>query len=395
MKLGPAQLNIPVERALCILFLFMTAVVGYAPYQADSTLGVPAVQTLLRLTMYLCAGAAAGLLLWRSSAVRPKVVAPVVWWLTVHLHTYVPVAWDALNLVLLVSLLLLEDGLLAELFRCYRGFLLVMAAAGVLCYAAYALDLPIPYDVVKYYNRNDLYINYQVSFLYTDWSGNVLRLCGLFNEPGYFGTVLALVLCADGIDLRRKGNWLLLLAGCLTVSAAFFVLLFLGLLLVHGRKPWAPFVFGGFLLFWLFVLPGLEFSDPNVAGIVDRLRLVDGRLAGDNRVDSAVEAAFGRWLESGRLLLGYGSGYSAMNGSALSYKTYLMDFGIIGFLLIYGPLLAAAWQEAKGDRRALPLVACFFVSIYQRTGVYCLPYFLILFGGIQWARQGRAGDPHG
>lgn len=387
-------MNIPVGETLCVLFLTMTIIVGYAAYQSDSTLGIPVVRLLLRTAMYSCAGLVLYLLLLGSPNVSARIAVPIAYWLTVHIHTYARVSWDVLNLVLLVSLLMLDSALLRKLFGYYRVFLVAMAAVGIACYAAYALSLPLPYDIVKYYNRNDLYINYTVSFLYTTRSGLPLRLCGLFNEPGYFGTILALVLCADGLDLGKKSNGILLTAGCLTFSVAFFVLVAVYLMLRWHRKPWAVLLFVAAALFYLFVLPEIEFSDPNVADIVRRLTLVDGRLAGDNRVDGAVEAAFRRWLDSGKLLFGYGNGYAAMNGSALSYKTYLMDFGIVGFLLVYGPLLAAALKGAGKDRRAICFVICFFLSIYQRTGVYCLPYFVVLFGGIEWARA-RTGGSHG
>ena len=96
-----------------------------------------------------------------------------------------------------------------------------MSILGIIASFSFIFKLGLPYEIVPYYFGDEYYINYYFAYLY--WGGSegvVFRLCGLFNEPGYFGTVSAILLINEKLHLKRISNLLLFIAGFFTFSAA-------------------------------------------------------------------------------------------------------------------------------------------------------------------------------
>lgn len=88
-------------------------------------------------------------------------------------------------------------------------------------------------------------------------------------------------------------------------------------------------------------------------------------------------------------LWGMGRGYCEAMGvlSVSSYKTYLVEYGILGFCLLYIYYIIVACRCAKGNRDALLLVLIFFINIYQRPNVFNMIYYMMLFGGISYLKR--------
>ncbi len=59
-----------------------------------------------------------------------------------------------------------------------------------------------------------------------------------------------------------------------------------------------------------------------------------------------------------------------------------VDWGLIGFLLTYGILLAVLLYYSRNSYNAMSYVICFAASIYQRADVFTLGYLLLIIGGI-------------
>ena len=92
-------------------------------------------------------------------------------------------------------------------------------------------------------------------------------------------------------------------------------------------------------------------------------------------------------MSGSKALFGYGNGYLSSIGyssGASTYKTEIINYGILGFLIIYGLPIFAANKRAQKKRTAFALIICFTISIYQRPFIYSLVYFVVLFGGIEY-----------
>ena len=270
-------------------------------------------------------------------------------------------------------------------FQLYRKCIVVMALLGIVVYAAQLIPLPLPHRVVPYYSLVGAgdYYDYYLGYVYKSLTG-FTRLCGLFNEPGYFGTILAFVLCADGMNLRKKENIVLLIAGCLTFSFAFFALLLIHLILASYKKPKLMAFLIILVLLMVYVVPNIQLSNNDVAKLISRFYSLETSL--ESRTRSSFDTLFERWKTSDKVLFGYGHGYGKSidpDGSS-SYKSYFVDYGVAGFILMFAPLLIYAFRKAKGNSKCVFFVVLFIASIYQRPNIYSILYFVILFGGLEY-----------
>ena len=272
-----------------------------------------------------------------------------------------------------------------DTFIYYRRFVIISSLVGILCALCYQLGLSFLYREVPYYTGRTIYIDFFVS--YFCMQNGIPRLCGLFNEPGYLGTIAALLICADGMNFKHKGNWVLFVAGFLSFSLAFFLLVSFYFVAKSFRSA-KSVIIALFALFILYLLISYAPLPDGVQHIIERLQFGDGDIAGDNRSNDVLDYAVVSMLSSKNYMWGYGYGYASdLTTMVLSYKSYILNFGLAGFALSFGTLLFAALKDVGKNVPLLLFVICFFISVYQRPNIFCLPYYVILLGGIQYMRS--------
>lgn len=384
IKTTPNSVVISAETLVVWCYFILAAVGGMAVVHGDNTLFTGSVRSMVSMFLMVVTvlGLTAQLLLRQKIYLTLAVLVPITYYLVTNLDVHGTASWSYWALIRLTGFLLLSGETKRKVYELYRKFLVLMALIGVVIYLANLFSLPLPHREVEYYGLLEgKYIDYYLGYLYANGGG--VRLCGLFNEPGYLGTVLALVLCAEELDLKKPGNLLLLLAGVCTASLAFVLLLVAYFILINYKRPkWViPLLL--LALFYFFVLPNITFQNPQIARFVNRFLIVDGELAGDNRSNIYVEAALEEVLSGKHAWWGYGGGYSSEKFKAVStYKTYLIDYGILGFALIYGLYFVAALLRTRWKERTIVFCLCFFLSVYQRPNIYAMLYFVVLFGGM-------------
>jgi hypothetical protein len=80
---------------------------------------------------------------------------------------------------------------------------------------------------------------------------------------------------------------------------------------------------------------------------------------------------------------GYGFVVSSKLGNNSSYKIKLLDYGIVGCMLIWGTLLLSVLKNNFRNKEIMLYIIVFFASIYQRPNIMTLPYLVLLTGGIE------------
>lgn len=376
-------------------YLVMTVICGLAINQGDTTLAGPGVRKILTVLVLLSLMVAWGtqVLFFKKHQLTWIVLIPIVYWLVTRLNAHTAVSSGVIALAQFVGFLFLEKDKRRKVFIYYKKFLAVMALLGAVTYILHYLHVSLPHQVVDYYNSipGAKYINYYTCFIYN--KEIPLRLCGWFNEPGYFGTVVALALCADHIDLKKVENWFLLIGGALSFSVAFFAILAIYVVLKNCKKPWFLGLLAVAAVFYFLILPHIEFGIRWLDKLVARFVFKNGSLGGDNRSNAQVDAILMQVLGSKNWLLGNGGGYSStVFERALTFKIFLIDYGVLGFVLLFGSHLAAAIYCAKKNWKAICLYICFFLSVYQRPNIFVLLYYVVLFGGIENLRYEPAAD---
>ncbi len=271
-------------------------------------------------------------------------------------------------------------------YESFRLYMIITGALGLVALSSYFLGLPIPHSIVPYYTQYEatnyyFYIDYGFSYLCVNNTG--VRLCGLFNEPGYYGTIAAFYLIADNFNLKSKGNIIILLSGLLTVSLAFIVLCIMFFLLkIYRFNSFFKNVSYIIILFGLLVLVGLISNDV-ISNVADRFSFEGGTFKGDNRSNDSLDFIFNQVISGNEYtLFGYGSLDNLDIGHAGGIKKFIVQYGLVGGLLTLSLLLVSSIRYEKLSVLKFCFVFLFFVSLYQRSSIFNLCYFMALFGGL-------------
>lgn len=282
-------------------------------------------------------------------------------------------------------------------FEIFGKIWLIVCTVGIICLISYALNSPIPYREVPYYGAgvNRIYVDYGVSILYK--SGFSLRLCGICNEPGYFGTFCALLLCIDCMRLKKKSNIIIFIAGLLSFSLGFIMLVVIYWsvrVLISAykeknlrKKVWKYISLVAVLVCYLTVIPNIKTGNLAIDNTIERMTITANGLSGDNRTTAEFDKIYDS-TPFADLLVGKGRGFIRDNNitSVSSYKVYILEYGLLGSFAIWGLLLIAVLYRNIKNVDILIFVIVFFASIYQRPNVMSLPYFVLLFGGIEYIK---------
>ena len=288
--------------------------------------------------------------------------------------------------IAIIALFILSDKLTkVQVFGLFRAVLSVISILGIICYLAHFLGLSLPHYRADYYdNDRYYYIYYYFSVLVE--CGDLVRLCGLFNEPGYFGTILALVLCINNDNGNVKVDRysiLFFIAGVLTFSMAFFVTIGIYYLLQKTNKPssWIIIIF--FVAFFLFVLPNIHTGSDNLDMFIQRFSFGEEGFAGDNRSNLSLDLILLDTLLNGHALFGQGMGYTgSLELNVSSYKCVIIDLGLVGFILLYVLFFMTMLIRYRKISNTYPFIIVFFLNVYQRPYIYTIIYFIVLFGGL-------------
>jgi hypothetical protein len=382
------------QTSLAAKLLLVVAIIGsLAVYSPDTTLSSATLRSVLVCIVY----AATLLCLVVSIADRTKItshVLPFIFYICLVFLDGNSGKFSLLLLLILTLFVLRPARDKRDLYNMYRIFLIISSGLGLVLYWGISLGLPIPSRVVPYYSLNysslisSHYLDYYIG--HSCLQGLVYRFCGVFNEPGYLGTILALVLCVERMNFRKIGNIILLLCGVATFSMAFFVILFIYLVLLSLKRPVVLVLLLSFGIFIVYILPSLSLG-PGFEALISRFTVTDGSLEGDNRSNEIVDKLFYQTLNSSDIVWGHGQGFTGkLRTSTSTFKSYIIDYGLGGFVLSFGSLFISALCYGKKNLYSLFFIFCFFVSVYQRPGIFSLPYLVVLYGGLDEIRYSVA-----
>ena len=392
-------LKINKEKFCSIIFVMCALMIIFAPYQSDSTLSLTSslLSNIFKVLLYTFTGLNIILIIfpilkYKKTILRKdlfQTIPMIIFVIISSFHTYDgSISFSGFLFSLLwIIFALAPDNIKKRTFIYFKNAFIIICIAGIICYLSYDLNLFLPYKVVNYYNNNatvENYIDYKFIFLYRASSSiSLVRLCGICNEPGYFGTICALILCASSLNLKKKSNIIILIAGFLTFSLAFIITLVIYLLLKYLKDVRTVILTELLTCFYLFLLPNIYTGNPTIDRFIQRMTITDEGLAGDNRTTDELEYVFDDAVKN-KPLFGYGEGYlktQNLKGGVSSYKTYIIQYGFVGCILLWGSLLLAALYKNKNYLSIIYIIA-FFVNIYQRPNIMTLQYQILLFGGL-------------
>lgn len=251
------------------------------------------------------------------------------------------------------------------------------------------------YEIIKVKSQYFYKESLLTSQLWTNRSDVFCRYSGIYDEAGRLGTVAALLLTVN--DCKVKGNHinqLLLVAGCLSLSLAFFMIVVVYIIinnLLNGKRK-SILILGGVIMLYL-VFMRLDLSNTPLQSIQERMVISSNGLEGDNRTGVRYKMIFSQFQNSDLLTKLFGHGLGAMGEMQLkrmadgsSYKSLIYDFGYLGFgmyliwLTIYTTVMAHHYRNSVSKIWTLYFLQ--LANMYQRPSFAHFPFLLVFISGI-------------
>jgi len=293
----------------------------------------------------------------------------------IHKFTYIP-----LLTILFISLRPSEQ---LRIFNYIVTFLAVVYAFGLVSYllSIFGLNRQIGEAIAPNIDKEP----YKVFFGHVEESFlPVYRFSSIFDEAGVVGTLNGLILSVIGISRRNIKSIILLMAGLVSFSLAFYIILLINLLFYFNFKK---------VLFAILLLVGVAFfsGDKFNELIADRLIIENGTIAGDNRTHDDFDEYFKAFKAKGGNDLIFGRGYVTADTDddltyVSNYKVIIVRYGIIGaglILLFYASFVFLTYNSKRGWF----LFLVFTISAYQRPDMLVLFNIALFVGGLEYLKQ--------
>jgi hypothetical protein len=219
-----------------------------------------------------------------------------------------------------------------------------------------------------------------------NYSPKFKLLCGMFDEPGSVGTISALLLCAIKFDIKKyKETIILIIAGIMSMSTAFFVMAFIAIMYYLIKSKNIKKIFIGILIIMTIFLLIFIFRNNSIVNqyIINKF-FGKYTLLHNNRTSKEFDIIFKDFLEGNKIFFGCGNGNPIFDTvDAASYKVLIFNIGFVGFFILIGWFVFWGIKQSNKNYNCLFLLFIFLLSIYQRPWVLYLYYIVILFGGFE------------
>lgn len=200
------------------------------------------------------------------------------------------------------------------------------------------------------------------------------RMQGPFDEPGWLGTICALLISAAGFNKNKSVNCILLISGFLSFSLAFYILFAIYILLTFKEHFLKYFL--GFLAVTIVVSYfALDVVDNY---ILQRVEISESGISGYNRDGEQLNEEFTKFMNAPIDNIIFGLSEKVYDGSS-SFKVLLINSGLIGVFLVFSIYLILIYlnRNVLGKQFAI-FVFIFFLSSLQRPDIV-KPFMVFIF----------------
>lgn len=269
--------------------------------------------------------------------------------------------------------------------RFYSGIMLISMLVWLL--ALFHIITPI--DVISPLNELKTHEYYHYPFLvqstvYSTFSSvfDLVRFCSVFDEAGVVGTISLMILYINKLYLKNRLNIVVLLSGLFSLSLAFYVGLFILLVIQSFGNEYSNktrILTIGFTIVFIvaiFTIPVLsEFIGTRVHFDFSQMKLV-----GDDRSNEALDLYIDsiRWTKE----YWYGSDLKIIDDSGFEgkwgIKMAILQYGAL-YLLLYSLsfLLFAKCTFSNNRSYFIMFVLMFVMVMYQRPFINYIEYIFL------------------
>lgn len=295
-----------------------------------------------------------------------SLIASAYIWATVFVdHSSVVTLFNFLAFAFIPTL---KKEVVYETYRVFRKILVVIISLSIVNYILILLGIDFMGVVIDPINKLKDYKYIMHPFVVTPLGLESTRFHAIYDEPGSVGTLVGLILIAEKMNLQKKGNLVLLIAGLLSLSFYFYIAMIYGFILFSKRlkRKW---LYMSVLIGFIIVSYNNEFLY-NTLWYRFEYDVDRGTLVGDNRSSRSLDNAYDAIKNTPLFFTGIGSAAAEDFAGSASFKLIILKHGFIFLALnMLGYFLLAIRQIS--DRRDLLFFFIFFIlTLYQRPGFY-------------------------
>lgn len=294
-----------------------------------------------------------------------------------------------------ILILLLPIEILLKTIDYFRSLFCILILPGIILWAIHHItndfSLLALFQIPDYLNpsefkvmRNENYMLYpfSVALSYMYEQEGFYRFIGFFDEPGLLGTVAFFLLAITNYNIKSIKNIIILIAGLISLSLAFYVLTFIYLLFCSFRQ-YQKILYLILFIMGIYILSNV--SIPFNKAIGSRLHIVHSDagivVSGDNRSNEVLEQEFTQALTVSIVQIMIGDrNYKNTDGSA-SWKMIFIQTGVIGLLIFISILVLTLVIYSKYNQIywiSIVFFICLLASFYQRPDIIKM-YYIIAF----------------
>ena len=276
------------------------------------------------------------------------------------------------------SFLLMRDSIKQMTFRIFVRVFAVLLALGIIEYLFFLQGLYIPIGIATREITVGEYDLLQCLFnFFSLFDEGFTRFQSLAEEPGLIGTLCALLLFVIDRKEFRFSFWIFIIAGMLTLSLAFFVLL---LLYIISQMRSAKGMISALVCSLVLVATIQFFEDTEgVQHFMGRLEMKENA---DNRTSDQFDRHLTEMMNSSHVWLG--EGYGAISdlhisdGGNAGAKVLFYHIGVVGILLLLVTYTYLIFRKKGINAVSIFFLIAFWASFYQRETI-TVPYYIIVF----------------
>lgn len=305
-------------------------------------------------------------------------------------------SWGVLLQYIFIFLLFLSSSeLKLNVFEKYRKLFAILLIPGIISFLLLIIGINLPHNVISDYvsGRNLVYIHYPFSVLragiYSIGSPS-MRFCGFLNEPGDIGTNCALLFCIRKCKVKDWSDFTILIAGLLSLSTAFFLIIFLYIIakyLLSNKDKISVKKFFTFIMVCTALIIILIYKRDFVSSIYNEVVLKKIKTGDFRDSASALTTIKTNFFNHFDKFL-FGQGYYSFSKHGLtgySIVNLMFDIGIIGILILVTFILSIKPKNIEDNFQYIRLFKIIFIlSMIQRPYIVTIPYMFILFSGIEY-----------
>ena len=291
---------------------------------------------------------------------------------------------QALMFIIIATLLCLnDDDKIGVLQYVTMGMAIITAISLTAFLTIFIIGIDLPYTVGTYLNytlRNYLF------FLKLDGEPVFLlpRFQSIFLEPGHYGMIVAFLLYVQKFNLKHWYNLVLFIGALLSMSLASYVLMLIGILFrIWATKKSLIILFAMMCGVVVLVFNNINGGDNMVKTLIlDRLKIENGQIAGNNRFTQDYEREFAQKSKTTEVIFGWQPHESGDFKANAGYKVYIGDYGLVG--LFFCILCYFGFCNGYQTQQAILLFLLYAAAFLQRAYPFWMSELIIFICGIPY-----------